>query len=105
MKRRTSRSERPYLRLVAVVAAVGAAHCAQVESEFTPGSGGAALCDRACARIYDACHLSLGTASGALSRSQCVDQCRAGSLDGCNQATGLVNGSGDRKSTRLNSSH
>ncbi len=95
MKRRTSRSERPYLRLVAVVAAVGAAHCAQVESEFTPGAGAGALCDRACARIYDACHLSLGTASGALSRSQCVDQCRAGSLDGFEQCLSEVTCSRD----------
>jgi hypothetical protein len=82
MKPRTTRSERAHLWLVAAVAAATSAHCATSEPELSFGANAGALCERACGRIYDTCHLSLGTASGALSRSQCVDQCRAGSIDG-----------------------
>jgi hypothetical protein len=82
MKRRPTGTRRSHLWLVAAVAAATSAHCAQSEAELSFGAGAGALCERACGRIYDTCHLSLGTASGALSRSQCVDQCRAGGIDG-----------------------
>lgn len=68
---------------VVLLVAMTSGACAQPESEFVPRApGGQSLCERACGRIYDACHMSLGTASGALSRSQCLEQCRAGGLDG-----------------------
>jgi hypothetical protein len=68
--------------VLTLAATMGA--CAPIEGEFVPRApvGGGSLCERACGRIYDACRLSLGTASGPLSRAECVAQCRAGGLDG-----------------------
>ncbi|MDP3277394.1 MAG: hypothetical protein Q8Q09_19560 [Deltaproteobacteria bacterium] len=63
--------------------ALSLSHCAmEAQTWEMPMRNSGSLCERACARIYDTCHLSLGTSSGALSRSQCVEQCRAGGIDG-----------------------
>jgi|LNFM01.1.fsa_nt_gb hypothetical protein len=77
------RRQKNVMCFVLAVAVAGAA-CAQPDSEFVPSApaAGTSLCDRACGRIYDSCRMSLGTASGALSRSQCIQQCRAGAIDG-----------------------